>query len=316
MSIRVALNHKTSYSLRPAYPAGPPDDSTAAGRPCRTPILSYSLHVSPANHFLNWQQDPNGNYLARVVFNEKVARFDVEVDMIAELTVINPFDFFLEPDANETPVLLRCLVGRGTVTLLGAGSARAAAPRFRRLGRPNAAPHHRFSGRIESAATARDRLRHSHGTRRSECEETLELRRGSCRDSAWLLVQILRHLGLAARFTSGYLIQLKPDVKPLDGPAGTDQDFTDLHAWTEVYLPGAGWVGLDPTSGLLAGEGHIPLACTPNPSAAAPISGHLRSRGNPLRVRDVRDAHSRGSARHETLHGNAMGVHRVVGRGD
>jgi transglutaminase-like putative cysteine protease len=136
-------------------------------------------------------------------------------------------------------------------------------------------------------------------------EQTLALASGSCRDSGWLLVNLLRGLGFAARFVSGYLIQLKPDMKSLDGPSGTDVDFTDLHAWCEVYLPGAGWIGLDPTSGLLAGEGHIPLACTPEPMTAAPLSGSLD--------RCEAELHLRIPTRDEALQRHAMGADSGLG---
>ena len=243
---------------------------------CRTPVTAYSLKIEPAGHFLNWQQDPHSNYLARVVFPDRSDHFHVEVDLVAELTVINPFDFFLEPYAEKFPFRLRGCAGARADAFLAVGAARAElAALLKTVDRSRTAMID-FLVALNQKLQQQDRVRDPHGARRSDrARRRLTLGSGSCRDSAWLLVEILRHLGLAARFVSGYLIQLKPDMKPLDGPRRSNSDFTDLHAWTEVYLPGAGWVGLDPTSGLFAGEGHIPLAATPEPSAAAPVSGRV-----------------------------------------
>ena len=273
MSIHAALTHDTRYRYQRPTTLGPQVVRLRPAPHARTRILAYSLRVEPAGHFLNWQQDPLGNYLARIVVPEKTREFRLVVDLVAEMAVFNPFDFFLEPQAEAWPFsyetqaareLEPCLEVEPAGPLLSDWLARvdrSPAPTVEFLVNLNRRLHEdvEYVIRMEPGVQA--------------CEETLSLRRGSCRDSAWLLVQILRHLGLAARFVSGYLIQLKPDVEALDGPSGTDKDFTDLHAWTEVYLPGAGWIGLDPTSGLLAGEGHIPLACAPSPAGAAPITG-------------------------------------------
>jgi transglutaminase-like putative cysteine protease len=281
VSIHVALNHVTHYRYDRPVLLSPQVVRLRPAPHTRTPILSYSLRVTPAEHFVNWQQDPQSNYLARLVFPERTRELRIEVDLIAEMSVINPFDFFLEPTAEKIPFgydeeqtreLFPYLV---TLPL-----TRDNAPKFTRWvddarmlfgsgGKPSVdylvALIQRMQGDI------RYLIRMEPGVQTPE--ETLQKGSGSCRDTTWLLVQVLRHLGMAARFVSGYLIQLTADVKSLDGPSGPEADFTDLHAWCEVYLPGAGWVGLDATSGLFAGEGHIPLACSPDPSSAAPISG-------------------------------------------
>ncbi len=273
MSIHVALNHVTHYRYDRRVGLSPQLVRLRPAPHCRTRILAYSLKVQPAHHFINWQQDPQSNYLARLVFPDETQELRIEVDLVAEMSVLNPFDFFLAPYAESFPFEYDCnerlelvpYLAKSPATPLLAGYLEGISREQRRTIDFIVELNQRVANDI------RYLIRLEHGTQAPE--DTLAQRSGSCRDSAALLVQLFRHLGMAARFVSGYLIQLVPDVKALDGPVGAKQDFTDLHAWCEVYLPGAGWIGLDATSGLLAGEGHIPLACTPEPSAAAPVSG-------------------------------------------
>jgi len=275
MSIRIALRHHTRYDFDRPTQIHPHVIRLRPAAHSRTPILAYSLKIKPEPHFLNWQQDPFGNFLARVVFPEPAEMLSIDVDLVARMTVINPFDFFLEERAENFPFtytaeekthLAPYLATEKATPLLQAWVDSVDLTKRRTIDFL-VELNQRLSREIKYG------IRLEPGVQTPE--ETLTKLSGSCRDTGWLLVQILRHLGLAARFVSGYLVQLTPDLKALDGPSGTAVDFTDLHAWTEVYAPGAGWVGLDPTSGLFAGEGHIPLACTPSPSAAAPVTGAI-----------------------------------------
>jgi uncharacterized protein (DUF2126 family) len=273
MAIRVALHHRTVYRYDRLVTLSPQVVRLRPAPHSRTPILSYALRIEPQKHFINWQQDPQGNYLARLVFPDPTDHFSVETHLVADMSVFNPFDFFLEPYAEKFPFTYEPTLARELRPFLETLPISEKLQTF--LDGIDRMPRLTSSFLVDLNSSLQRLIRY---TIRMEPgvqtpEETLTLGSGSCRDTAWLLAQALRHLGLASRFCSGYLIQLKADEKSLDGPSGPEADFTDLHAWTEVYLPGAGWVGLDPTSGLFAGEGHIPLAATPEPSSAAPVTG-------------------------------------------
>ena len=261
MAIQVALHHKTQYRYDRLVHLGPQSVRLRPAPHCRTPIHSYALQVFPARHSLHWLQDPQANYLARLIFPEATTEFSVEVELAAEMIAINPFDFFLEPEAGTFPLQYDAGTSRELCPYLEPDAAGPGMASF--LTEIPRIP----TGTMEFLVDLNHRVQHEIGyVKRLEpgvqtCEETLELRHGSCRDSAWLFVQVARNLGLAARFVSGYLIEV------------AEEDSAELHAWAEVYLPGAGWVGFDPTSGLLAAEGHIPLACTAEATRAAPISG-------------------------------------------
>jgi uncharacterized protein (DUF2126 family)/transglutaminase-like putative cysteine protease len=273
LAILVGIEHSTHYRYDRPVTLSPHLIRLRPAPHTRTPVHEYHLDIEPSNHRVYWQQDPFGNTVARVVFPEKVEELKVGVRLVAEMTVINPFDFFVEEYAEHypfqyDPLLRHELAPYFEITedgpllkqwLAGVKRGKIHINDFLVAQNQRLQEYIGYTIRLDPGIQT--------------CEETLGSRKGSCRDTGWLLVQVLRHLGLAARFVSGYLIQLTADQKSLDGPSGPEADFTDLHAWCEVYIPGAGWIGLDPTSGLFAGEGHIPLACTPDAVSAAPVTG-------------------------------------------
>ncbi|MEN8167567.1 MAG: transglutaminase family protein [Pseudomonadota bacterium] len=298
MSVRVAIHHRTEYHYDRLVSLSPHTIRLRPAPHTRTPVHHFSLEVEPKTYYLNWQQDPFGNFIARYVFPEKAKQLIVDVNLVVDMVTINPFDFFVEEAAELYPFKYETQLAKELTPyfeikesgpLLNQLLKKLKAADFGMAMTLADAEREKFAGDAEIEVKGPNivyflvELNHYLQeligyTIRLEpglqtCEKTLQRKTGSCRDTGWLLVQVLRHLGLAARFVSGYLIQLTADQKSLDGPSGPEADFTDLHAWAEVFIPGAGWVGLDPTSGLFAGEGHIPLACTPDPTSASPIVG-------------------------------------------
>lgn len=267
---KVVLKHHTHYQYDRSVLLGPHVIRLRPAPHCPVPIYEYFLNIPSLEHSLNWLQDPYGNFQARVTFPEATNQLNVEVQLTAEIRPVNPFNFFVEAYAAKYPFSYEPALEKELGLFLEKTESGNLFQKY--LDKflitevyitdflcslnQNLNQVVQYSPRFEEGIQT--------------CEETLEKKVGSCRDTSWLLVQMLRHYGLAARFVSGYLIQLASDQ---NSPDAVKQDSADLHAWAEVYLPGAGWIGLDPTSALLTAEGHIPLACTATPERAAPVSG-------------------------------------------
>lgn len=273
--MNVVLTHTTKYRYSSEVKLGPQIIKLRPAPHCRTSITKYQLDIQPTSFLIEWQQDEFLNHVAKVTFTEKTDFFDINVKITADLKPINPFDFFLDPSAvyhpfNYEESLKNELSQYLTVSEVG--------PLFKLF--VEKIPQERRRS-IEYIVylnqlvfnKIRYLIRHEPGVQTAD--QTLELGYGSCRDSTWLLVQLCRQLGIAARFVSGYLIEVKPEWHNLNSPHNSQEQVAELHAWCEVFIPGAGWIGLDPTSGLLATEGHIPLAAAPSPQDAMPIYGEL-----------------------------------------
>jgi transglutaminase-like putative cysteine protease len=276
MTLVAHLHHLTRYQYDRAVNLGPHIVRLHPAPHCRTPISAYALTVRPSSHFIHWQQDPLANRLARLVFTQACTEFEVEVDLTASLIELNPFDFFLDPSANSFPFSYSDVDHRALAPYLSPPSAPEIGPLFVQLASELDRPapdtlQFLIAANQRIARTIRYGIRHEPGVQSPE--QTLALASGSCRDSSWLLVSLFRRLGLAARFVSGYLIDVPVSAQ---GGAQVPPELpsrSELHAWCEVYLPGAGWIGMDPTSGLLTGAGHIALACALDPASAAPVEG-------------------------------------------
>src|SRR3954453_23118573 len=222
MAIHVSLLHRSHYTYDRAVNHAPHLVRLRPAPHSRTPILSYALNVLPKKHFINWQQDPFSNYMARLAFPEKTTELLVEVSLVAEMSVFNPFDFFLEPYAEEFPFQYEPGLRKELAPFLKGPSS---TPLFSEYVKHCSRVEMRCIDflvqlNLQLSQEIKYLIRLEPGVQTPE--ETLRLRSGSWRDTSWLLVNILRQRGLAARFVSGYLIQLKPDIKSLDGPSGAD----------------------------------------------------------------------------------------------
>ncbi|MDQ6619804.1 MAG: transglutaminase family protein [Pseudomonadota bacterium] len=320
MAIRIALEHRTRYTYDRPVDLSPHEIRLRPASHARTLIEAYALAIRGARHSIHWQQDAYGNRVARAVFEGTAQELAIDVRLTAQLAAVNPFDFLVAEHADRFPFTYLPEERRALLPYLASAPAAASVAAWadrvaKRFGVGEAQTVEVLVGINQELSTGIDyETRMEPGVKPGQ--QTLGDARGSCRDSAWLLVEILRHCGFAARFVSGYLVQLASSKVGDDSRAGSDatehhaaapvHDSAAFHAWCEAYVPGAGWVGMDVTSGLLTAEGHIPLACAAEPHVAAPIIGRASASHSLLAfdttVRRMDPGEPAGNAAHASLH--------------
>lgn len=226
-------------------------------------IESLDLKISPEAELL-WHRDVEGNSVGMASFSQPTQQLAIESELIIKQYLEYPLDFLVEDYAVTYPfsypqddlVLLSPYIG------MSEDESQTLKPWIDSIWQQGEAIEtysllQRLTINIYKSMTYR--LREEPGVQ--SAGTTLVEGTGSCRDFALLLMSACRHLGLAARFVTGYL------HAPLSEAAGA------THAWAEVYLPGAGWKGFDPTTGTIVGADHIPVAVARLPTSVPPVSG-------------------------------------------
>ena len=270
MTLRLALTHRIESRFdQPVLPS----THWLRLRPAphtRARVEAYSLRVEPGAHFINWLRDPYENHLARLDLPQPTSHLTLTVEVILELAVSDPFDFLVESFASSAPFEYPEQLRKELTPYLAPG---ASGPRFAAwLAQLDRRPRYviEFLDTINRAVQERIAVEATVRAGAIDVEALLASSRGAPWELAWLLTLSLRGVGLAARFVSGYRI--------IAGPATAAAAAASLHAWSEVFLPGAGWVGLDPATALFTNEHYVPLAGVPDPLGALPWVGDREAR--------------------------------------
>jgi hypothetical protein len=245
-------------------------------------VPSYSLKVTPAQHFVNWQQDPHGNWLARFVFPEKTGEFKIEVDLTAELAVINPFDFFIEPYVEDFPFTLNEETQEALKLYCRQEQLDKMCIAYFKTFLSGPVRTIDFLVKMLEKIYTDFRVDGEQTGRRQSANESVRRRSTNTPERCWLVIQLLRFFGFPSRYVSGYQICTREDYKlrgdvVLKNDGQGDEVF--LAGWVDTFIPGAGWIALSPMTGLFCDECWLPLSCGPEPKYCAPISGLVEPAG-------------------------------------